>query len=148
MRLRSTVPLGVPHAEIEGTRLTSDGTELRLEYAYVERDGHEVIGTVRFVGTLAHRFEKFRSITVYRDEPWITEILCAVGELGDSPWVASIERVELPPPWPFVKRHYVLALGDVGLFEVIADHFEVLAPVPGSLSLLSEPPSPMKPSES
>jgi hypothetical protein len=145
MKLRSVHSLALPYPEVEGTRLTTDGAELRLEYGYVDGGGHQVIGMVRFFAVLAHRFEQFRNITVYQDESWVSEVLYAVGEIRDSPWIDRIERLEAST-WPFAKRHYVLAFGDVGLFEVVADHFEVLAPVRGRISPLADE-QPGRPSE-
>jgi hypothetical protein len=109
MNLRSVQLLDLREPEIDRTRFTTDGINLKLQYAHFGGDGREVIGAIRFFAVLAYRFERFRNITSYRTEPWVADIINAIAEVRDSSWVEQIERVE-GGPWPFAKRHYLVCL--------------------------------------
>jgi hypothetical protein len=51
--------------------------------------------------------------------------------------VEQIEKVE-QGSWPFAKHHFLVYLAETGLFEVIADHFEVLPSRTGRVVALSD----------
>jgi hypothetical protein len=137
MKLRSIHRLEVGDPDILGIRFTSDGVCLKLEYGYFAEDGRELTRAVRFFGVLGYTFESSRAVTSYTREPWTPDILNAIAEARDSPWIEQIEKIERSP-WPFAKHHFLAYFGDVGLFEVIADRFEILPPRTGRVVGLAE----------
>ena len=111
---------GMPDATLHGQ------SALRLQYY---RDGKPMRSGIRFrgVGAVLIRYSHFEPLS--RDQDWYT-----LAEIEDSAWLKELLKDVAPQYAPPLrqKHHYAFPTKDDGLFEFIADSWELIAEEPGS----------------
>lgn len=113
--------------------LTSNGRDLELRFDY-DRDGSVFTIGIRFHTVRAHRYRAELYL-----QPWhITGVYDTLVVLQPSEWVKELRdaaAVDQRNAW--VMQHFMITLDSAGCFEVVAESWEVMPEIRGSLSKLT-----------
>lgn len=129
MKAQAIAQLPVPGSGCGNIRVSSDGVELLAEFEY-RTDGNDWIGQLRFDDVLAYRFRR-----EMQSKGYCSESFHAVAEVKDSSWLDEVAKNEPSGVHDAAdKRHFAVFFSSNGYLEVIAERFDLLPPLSGSLS--------------
>lgn len=94
---------------------STTGVDAILKYSYSDEEGSRE-NNIRFTRVVAYRFTNEAHTKDFPSDAYD----CIVEVVG-SDWLKNLKE---PTLWPFVRRHIVIYLSNVGCFELIAEDFE------------------------
>lgn len=113
--------------------LISDGRNLDLRFDY-DRNGKVITGGIRFRRVRGHRHRA----ELYATDWHIADAYDALVEVRSSEWIQELTDAapeDRRSDW--AMHHFMITLDSAGTYEIVAQSWEILPEVEGSLSTVS-----------